>query len=146
MWDIYSIISKFHEILNQYCNHSLSDLTESENEFLRNSRELLNIALTKLRTDYSGFVYRGIKGKYDLSKYIEGNIITEEQFISSTSNRNKSFVGQIMFTIKSKSGKLINQFSWFQDENEVLFRAGTKYLVTKNVIENKIREIEIEEI
>jgi hypothetical protein len=113
---------------------------------LRNSRELLNIALTKLRTDYSGFVYRGIKGKYDLSKYIEGNIITEEQFISSTSNRNKSFVGQIMFTIKSKSGKLINQFSWFQDENEVLFRAGTKYLVTKNVIENKIREIEIEEI
>lgn len=52
-----------------------------------------------------------------------------------------------MFTIISKSGKLISQFSGFQNENEALFRAGTKYLVTKNYLnENKIREIEMEEI
>ncbi len=135
-----------YTVLNKFCNGKLKEISQNDIEKLSALKELLNASLTKLKTDFLGLTYRAIDDYYDVSKYIEGTIIEEKQFISSSKDKEYGSGGVINFTIKSKSGKFIKQFSRKPEEEEVLFRAGTKFLITKHIKINNIEEIHIEEI
>ncbi len=63
--------SKFFEYVNKFCNKTLTNLSDDATQVLSTSRNLLNIALTKLKTDFNGLVNRGVQESYDTSKYIE---------------------------------------------------------------------------
>ena len=129
-------------MVNRYCNNNTKGIPEELYQSLENSKNLLNIALSKLKKDFSGNCFRGVQNNYDISKYVPGTIITEDQFISASTKKSKQFTGKINFIIKSKSGKFVKDLSAYPNQSEVLFRAGTKFFVQSM----NINEIFIEEI
>jgi hypothetical protein len=103
----------------------------------------LNAALSKL-PDYAGTVYR----KTDLdatasAKYQPGYVVEESAFTSSSRSQGV-WGGSYYFEVKSETGKSIRTFSQNPDENEVLFRSGTKFKVISRE-GNKIRLEELRE-
>lgn len=99
--------------------------------------KFINEALNKL-PNYEGIVFRGSKVEQkQLAKYKVGQIITEKGFTSTSSNMAvaQAFSGNVFYTIFSKTGKAIKDFSEFSGEDEVLFRSGTKFKVL--AVENK---------
>lgn len=103
---------------------------------------LLNSGLAKL-PKYKGIVYRGIKIKNPkefLKEYTPENEIDFNQFVSSTKKIDLVFEGNIVYVIKSKGGIDIEDFSVKPQEQEVLFKSNSKFLV-QIVSEENIKEI-----
>lgn len=91
-------------------------------------------ALNKLKP-YKGKVFRHAK---DFPGYSEvnrvGAIVTDMGFTSSTylaNSLSNRFGTDIMEIIYSKNGKFIKPISLLSDEDEVLFKPGTRFRVTK---------------
>ncbi|RMI29851.1 ADP-ribosyltransferase [Nocardia stercoris] len=92
----------------------------------------LNAALSKL-PDHSGVVFRGTDlPQSAIDNYVEGQVVTEKQFFSTSSDPNKSFPGNTQFEVISLTGKEISPYSSFP-EDEVLFRSNTNFYVASNV-------------
>lgn len=98
---------------------------------------ILCSALNK-KPSFEGTVYRVAKLSKDIqSQYIEGEIVTEKAFTSSSQTKSgiKNFIGvqkmNTYFTIKSLTGKDISQESGRPEEKEILFPAGTQFMVKK---------------
>jgi len=94
----------------------------------------------RLLPSYWGIVYRGTR--LDPSDYKVGNSVLFHGFTSTskkTENLKKFMYGSkdekqkkpIMFTIHSKSGRCLEDLSFFKDEQEVAFRPYTTFKVIK---------------
>lgn len=96
-------------------------------------------ALTNLER-YDGIVYRVTKLPKNIKRlYKKGEIITEKAFTSTSMDeegvkaylRNSGAGSNTFFYIISKNGKNLSNYSSNMQEREILFAAGTKFLVTK---------------
>ncbi|GEM_PF-4940362 len=112
----------------QQINEELRDGDESPR--VQRRRDRLNDFLDKL-PDHQGEVYRGTDDTYDLSKYRDnvGGEITEDAFTSTSTDPEKAFNGPVRYVIFSKHGKFVDPYSSAEGEDEVLFKAGTKFRV-----------------
>lgn len=119
-------------ILNGYDNQTANEVSE-----------VIESALSKL-PDYKGVVYRGMHIQKDEPFYdsilslSEGDEVQFPNFSSSSTNerRGRYFsrgVGRSVFLeIESKSGKFIDNLSYFGNENEVLFKRNSKFKVIES--------------
>lgn len=105
-------------------------------------RNLLNEAL-EYSDDYEGFSGRGMSlSGSKLKKWIEGHQRAAKEgkpirylsFTSSTRGKKGAFDGNIKIVIQGKTGTWVNPISLHAGrEDEVLFRAGTTFMVDKVV-------------
>jgi phage-related protein (TIGR01555 family) len=91
----------------------------------------LNKALDQLPS-YEGLTSRGTTlSKENQGLYKPGMIVEERAFTSSAKGDSQGFGGNTIFKITSKSGKYIKALSQHADENEVLFKFGSRFKVSK---------------
>jgi SPP1 gp7 family putative phage head morphogenesis protein len=64
-----------------------------------------------------------------LSTYTPGAIVEEHAFISTSTGDRAAFSGNMFMKIKSKTGVLVQDFSKFTGEREVLYKPGTRLRV-----------------
>lgn len=98
----------------------------------------LNTSLDKMKS-YQGQTYRTVSdsGGQLAAKYQPGKPVTMKEFVSASRSTNPSYkpydlasTGSTRFIIQSKSGKLVEKISQYQAEREVLFKSGSKFMVT----------------
>lgn len=123
-------------------------LTKMELAFTEN----LNHALTKL-PNFNGSVIRTTwKSTLDVSKFKVGNTIQWNSFTSSGKIDSTFFkyantsTSHVSFHIKSKTGKYIQDFSFYKREKEVLFGTDTKFQVEKVTNINNKTDIYMTEV
>lgn len=91
----------------------------------------LNNALDKLPT-HKGTVFRKAKlTQSQIEMYQPGKIVEERGF-TSTSKDKDIWNGNVQFVVTSKSGRDISRISKHPHEEEVLFKSGTRFRITKN--------------
>jgi len=96
---------------------------------------------------FVGTVYRGTNLTSDLSAmYRTGARVTEFGFTSTTRNFAEKFGGNTLFVIKSKTGRMIDKLSSFENEAEVLFAPGTVFRVLSRTVEGNVTKIFMEQI
>ncbi|MEN9810461.1 MAG: hypothetical protein RLZZ488_2028 [Pseudomonadota bacterium] len=96
---------------------------------------------------FVGTVYRGTNLTKEVSAlYQAGARVTEFGFTSTTRKFGEKFSGNTMFVIKSKTGRMIDQLSTFENEAEVLFAPGTVFRVISRVVEDNVTKILMEQI
>lgn len=76
-------INRFYDNFNRYLDNPLKQINDNIKLHYESARNILNEALTNLNTLYSGEVFRKVK-MYALNKYVVGDVITENRFISSS--------------------------------------------------------------
>jgi hypothetical protein len=108
----------------------------------------LNNALEKLPA-YDGPVVRGSNLPADvLARYQPGEVITEKAFLSTTTDpavaHSPAFAGNVEFRILSSTGRDISSVSLIPEEQEILFRAGTKFYVVDKTVDPLTRRTMIE--
>ena len=92
---------------------------------------------------YENEVYRAVSSQFKLDEFQIGSEIAWNTF-SMTSNQWKSASEQItkksgiIFIIKSKTGRLINKYSKYPVDGEVIFLPGTRFTVTNHYSPNII--------
>ncbi|USD20645.1 DUF6531 domain-containing protein [Microbulbifer variabilis] len=112
------------------------------------SRALEKLSADPLR-NFAGTTYRGAPMTEE--KVHErfpgvGEIYSDKGFSSSTSDPDEAFSGNVQMTIKSKTGVKIQDISAVPSEDEVLFRPGTEFKITKKEKdEDGIWRIDLEE-
>ncbi len=98
---------------------------------------------------HEGQVIRGDEFSDDLLEELFpiGGIHHEKGFKSSSSNLDKPFSGNTKIMITSKSGvNIANNAAVKPDEEEVLFKSGTKFKVISRIKVNGTNFIELEEV
>lgn len=108
----------------------------SVSDELTNYRNLLNNALDEISERFEGTVYRGTRlSEKALEVYrdaIKNNAAVFHNYFTSTSyDASRKFSGNTHFIIYSKNGRKIEKMSQFDNEKEVLFKAGTRFKVEK---------------
>ena len=133
-------------------NYYLRNGGEPKEEFFEKYRKVMNSALDKLES-YKGTVYRGADLSLEvINKYKKaaetGEPYTENYYLSTSKSEKKAFERNTIYEIKSKSGKQIEELSYFSYEKEVLFKEGTKFKINAVYFDEKINRnvIEMEEI
>lgn len=114
------------------------------------SADALSTALAKL-PDYTGEVYRGLRRTPEqllaaARRYLPGNVVTEDGYVSSTADRGTAFPGELRFEIVSKTGKLLGDYSATAGEQEVLFDQGTQFKVTGAQMHGGALHVRLEEL
>jgi hypothetical protein len=105
-------------------------------------------ALAKLPA-YHGVVYhKTIRSMDQLSEYTPGYVVSQKQFTSSSTRLEvaQEFEGNVLFIIKSKTGKLIANISEYAYEDEVLFDIGSTFKVLSREFVSGVCHIELEEL
>jgi ADP-ribosyltransferase exoenzyme len=102
--------------------------------------EAFSNALQKLPT-YQGAVIRGTDLPPEIvDRYRRDEIITEDAFLSATTDpavaRSPTFAGNVEFQITSKTGRDISHVSLFPNEKEIVFPAGTRFLIIDKVMDS----------
>lgn len=138
--------SGYHSV-NEYL---YSGTKRSKPNALLNAVEyVLNRALKKLKTDHQGIVMRGVSKlpqttlKQYKRAFEKGGTVTHKSFTSTSTG--KGFSGDVVFRIKSKRGKAIEDISEFPSEKEVLFKSNSKFKVTGYLEQNERVYVELEE-
>lgn len=133
-------------------NYYLRNGGEPKEEFFEKYRKVMNSALDKLES-YKGNVYRGADLSLEvINKYKKaaetGEPYTENYYLSTSKSEKKAFERNTIYEIKSKSGKQIEELSYFSYEKEVLFKEGTQFKINAVYFDEKINRnvIEMEEI
>ena len=150
------LTSAERQALHRYTGSEFEEINKTLRKGLSNDvalrlAELISQAIVKLPA-YRGTVYRGATLPADeISKYIPGHIITEKQFISSSTRREISEQfgkddPRVIFIIKSKKGRAIAGASDYALESEVLFDKGTQFKVLSRDIINGVWQITEEEL
>ncbi len=118
--------------IRHYTAAGYSDLNQEmrEGADLKDSRpmiDVLNSALRKLKR-FSGAVKRGADIPKEVSdKYQVGEVLSFPAFTSTSIST--GFSGNVRFVIHSRTGRYIGMHSNFQNEDEVLIPAGSKFKV-----------------
>lgn len=93
--------------------------------------QLLNEALEKTPV-FAGQAYRGMTVP-DIDAHIEdydiGKVVPWAAFTSSTRDLAKAFSGNVLFIISSQNGRVLGAYADKPAEEEVLFKAGSKFRV-----------------
>ncbi|RIV21383.1 hypothetical protein DYU11_18430 [Fibrisoma montanum] len=121
--------------LNRWLRGNFRGARPDQEQYFGAFTRVLSSLLNKL-PKYTKRVYRGddlpqsvIDGYRDaLSRKVP---IQHKGFTSTSASANKAFEGPQRFVIKSKTGRKIKELSDFKSEEEVLFDAGTWFLVEK---------------
>jgi len=135
--------------ITAYTGHAFGDTNRGlrsgvMTEELWNHTLRLNDALDKL-PNYQGVVGRGATVKPDvIMSYKEGMIIEERAFTSAS--KGTGWSGNLKLKITSKTGTDVNALSMHPGENEVLFKSGTRFKVTKVSTHANTTHVEMEEI
>lgn len=137
-----------YEQLNKYLFNKIRAV--EPNEFYDAFEHVLNNALDKLDTKFEGIVMRGAELTDDvLSQYerafLKDKEVTHLAFTSTSMDSGFPDVNT-HFTIKSKTGRIIQDIAYIKQEKEVLFKSNTKFKVTGFVREGNAAFIEMEEI
>jgi hypothetical protein len=93
--------------------------------------ELLNEALEKLPA-FHGEVFRGMTVPNiddHVDDYDVGVEVIWDAFTSSSRQITKAFDGNVFFTIASQNGRVLGVYADKPSEEEILFRAGSKFKV-----------------
>ncbi len=89
----------------------------------------LNDALDRL-PDEQGTFYRGIQlTAVEQATYTPGSVHTWAGFSSSSARRSGAFSGNTRFIILARNGKDIRRYSAAESQDEVLFKAGSRFRV-----------------
>jgi hypothetical protein len=125
-----------YKALNQRLRHNLSPMQITREEIdVFSATNLLDDALAKLPA-FEGVVYRGTFLPYSIRANMQpGTIFSDHAFMSTSAIEDRVFGGNVNFIITSRSGRKIVDFSDYPAEAEVLFPAGTRFIV-KNVVPN----------
>jgi len=100
--------------------------------------DLINASLDAAPTKYKGLVTRGLSLSGDELKqfidthkqaYLSGGTVIYDAFTSAAKGEYSKFTGNIKLKIQSKNGVYVRPLSQFPSENEVLFKAGSKFFV-----------------
>lgn len=137
---------KLNEAIKSYSSMGYFDLNRglragTTNPYILSRAKLLCLALRNIEP-YTKTSFRlADLPKNVLNQYLasEGQVITEKAFISSSSARlgARTYMflagdsANVQFIIKSKTGRKIKDQAAIKFEFEVLFSAGSKFLVTK---------------
>ena len=108
--------------------------------------KVINNALNKMPS-YQGKVWRDVDFPDSvLSSYVVGGIVVEKGFSSSSysDERFKKLPHRLL--IHSKRGKIIQSLSVLPNEDEVLFKSGTKFKVLKHTQTKSYLLIELQEL
>jgi hypothetical protein len=132
---VYGYTRSQWETLNKHLRAKYSGEFVGRSEqvnYLNEYESLLNISLSKMKSVYSGEVYRGsMLSEKDLGGYVVGKTKIENGFFSTSSKPGAQFPGNTMFIINSKGGKELLGLSSRQEEREVLFPSRTSFTVKK---------------
>ncbi|MEO5369478.1 MAG: ADP-ribosyltransferase [Magnetococcus sp. DMHC-1] len=112
----------------QMINDALRSGNEKELERLAPVIETLKSALSKLPS-YVGDVVRATDLPESVAKdIVPGGVYSDAGFMSTAIGKT-DFKGKYMFSIKSRTGKHIAPFSFYPDQNEVLYHPGTEFTI-----------------
>lgn len=140
------------EAMYDYLGEGFRDLNQAlrSNTFTEQVEERVNAviqATTKLPT-FQGLVYRGTDHLPLGTDLQVGHEFQDPGFLSTSRDRGRAFQGQYLFHIQSLHGYDIMDHSLYQNEEEVLFLPGTRFVVTSvetDVWDNRT-VVEMEEI
>jgi hypothetical protein len=150
--DEYMSLHVYTTNLYKPMNDGLRNFSPSDKEKWSKVTESADTALEKLGKNpnlkYEGYVVRGDDFTNDQidNLFPLGGIHQDLGFKSSTHNISKPFYGNTTIAIKSKSGVKVEDISVKADEEEVLFRPGTKFKVLSKTQSNGHNQIELEEL
>lgn len=136
----------FYDKLNKYLRTSKKPPSEEYNSIVKST----NAGLRKLES-FKGVAFRGSQlDRKAFKKYTDaleaGKPHKELAYFSTTESIGKKFNGNTIYKINSKNGKRVKAISQFPNEEEVLFKAGTKFKVNKAIKTKGGYEIEMDEI
>jgi hypothetical protein len=130
IWVYSSTDQKWYERINSELRGGAPSLT------VQIFAELWNTALDQL-PNHVGVVYRGfyaadLDGATDqiLRAYDASALIEWHAFTSSSKDVKKAFPGNVLFIIRSQSGRVLGPYADKPAEEEILFKAGSRYNVT----------------
>lgn len=114
-------------------------------------REVLDHSLRKIRPIRPAFwIYRGIKVEEGLpallARYTVGTKHTWASFSSCTSVRSRAYNGEILFAIRSRTGRSIMGYSQNPSEHEILLPRDTEFVVTSMLKSAGLNVIALREI
>jgi hypothetical protein len=129
-------------------------LRENDQEALKQYAGKIKAADSALAAlpNHEGWVERGtgILDDHILAQYVPGAVITEQAFTSASAgqgNQGGFTGGATVFHIKSATGKRIDKLAKRgENETEVLFRPGTRFVVTGRTQQDHTTIITMEEI
>ncbi|MFD4785096.1 ADP-ribosyltransferase [Rhodococcus qingshengii] len=105
--------------------------------------DALSSALSKL-PNFEGDVYRGVVlPERVIARYEPGTIVEEKAFTSATTDLLEAFPGNVRFSIESRTGKEISEFSAMAEEAEVLFDQFTSFEVLARTVNSTTGVTEI---
>jgi ADP-ribosyltransferase exoenzyme len=137
----YKLQSGEEKAIKDYTGNGCSQM----NEDLQNGKRVgkvpgaqnLKAAMASL-PNHEGEVYRYIKidEVNKLENLVVGETFVDKAFLSTSkkdkfANRKFSAEANVEFTIQSRTGKDISEYSKHKDEAEVLFLPGTPFLITE---------------
>jgi hypothetical protein len=100
--------------------------------------EQVSTALRKL-PDYGGDAQRGTTlTPAQIASYVPGQFRAEAAFTSTTRDATRTFDGNALFVISSKSGKDVSGYSRHRHEAEILFDKGSTFYVASNSYDPRI--------
>ncbi len=141
---IYAYTTRGHSWSGVALNSALRDADERIRASAYNYRNTLLDALAKL-PDHREEVYRGTNLRPDdLAKHQVDNTVLYAAFTSTSATA--PYDGPNRFVIQSKHGKCIQPYSAYATEHEVLFAAGTRFLVVRRVNDGDFIQIGLEEL
>ncbi|MBN3949367.1 MAG: hypothetical protein HWQ38_24055 [Nostoc sp. NMS7] len=147
-----SYSSAFYGQMNDSLRNGSDALKPNIRKIVESHIKMTNAALENM-PKYEGSVYRGAMLPNEvLSQYKVGNTVKEKAFVSTTTNKEvaSDFASTdstvegytpVLYEIKSKKGVSIKDFSIIPKEDEVLFKSGSSFKVSK--IEKKNGQVKI---
>lgn len=97
-----------------------------------------------LLDNYNGEVYRAVDCKFNLQDYNIGNKLRWNSFsICSLEHKEcneliTNIKKGIVFIIKSKNGKVVDRYSKYKVQKELIFLPGTEFIITNHYVANPI--------
>lgn len=136
----------FYDQINTYLRNGKKPSDELYNSYINIASKGLN----KLKS-FEGDVYRGSGlNEAAFNTYVKalnnGKPVIEKAFFSTSKDITKKFDKNTIYKIKSKTGKLVEELSEYQSEQEVLFKPNTKFKIISAIKNDFGFEIEMEEI
>lgn len=143
---LYSYTGSAYNSINSYLRRQIQDVDYSTKEKIKN----IDSAFSKSSVKKSFVTYRGmnltgeLKDLWFNSK--PGDTIGDKGFVSTTTNPNKSFSGNIKLEIvvpKGSKAISVKSLSMFEHEDEILLNRGGKFKVIKNERSGNRRKIKV---
>ncbi len=126
----------YYSSLNSYLRgESVYSITAAKKKEYDQFKIVCNRGLEKM-PKFEGVVWRGANISESIIEGYAANMskglpITFEGFTSTSRIKGANFSGNVMFRIQSKTGAIVEDISLHKSEKEVLFRAGSRFKITK---------------